>query len=57
MRIFVLLHVEVDELRFCHPFRVSVRIVDGSLVEFRHPSHEFREAFLVVQRMGLGIDA
>lgn len=57
IEVLVLLHVKVDELRSLITLLVYIRIVDGSLIKLRHATHQFGEALLVVQRVGLGIDA
>ena len=57
MGIFILLHIEVDELGPLHTLRIGVRIIDGSLIEFRHTTYQFWEALLIIQRMRLGVDA
>ena len=46
--IFVLLHIQIDELGLGHSVHIGIRIVDSRLIEFRHSSNQFREAFLVV---------
>ena len=57
MRIFVFFHVEVDELGTLHPVFVRIRKFHCLPVECRHTVYQFGEAFFIVQRMGLRINA
>ena len=57
VRVFVLLHVEVDELGAFHTVLVYVRVVYRPLVEGGHAAYQFGETFFVIQGMRLGVDA
>ena len=57
VEVLVFLHVEVDKLRALLAILVDIGIVDGRLIECRHASYQFGKRLLVVQRVGLGVDA
>ena len=56
MGILILLHIQVDELRFFHTLCIGIRIINGRLVQLRHTAYQFWEAFFVIQCMSLCID-
>ena len=55
--ILVFLHIKVDELGALLSVGRRIGVVDSCLIESRHTTDELRERLLIVQGMGLGIDA
>ena len=57
MRVFVLFHVQIDELGlFCTGF-VYIREINSLLIERGHSRDEFGKTFLIIQGMRLSVDS